>query len=196
MKTKLIALSLAAVLLFSLPVFADNTTDSFESLAQAYGITPSADSLINRAEFSLLTFQAFSIINGNVVPDMESKNPFSDVGEKNEDIYIVMLYGIGIVNGTGDGAFQPRRAITKQEACVMLARAKMIQDPNLSFGETDAMEALSAVKDADKIADWAKVGVGYLVSKGTITLTDGAFFPDAPMTFGEALTLCRNFVNA
>ncbi len=200
MKKKILALSLAALLLFPAAMVAaapaTEIAPSFPALYASAGLTPDYAAPISRAAFSMLTFEAFRNINAGVFPQMEAKNIFTDVGDAPEDMFVVMLYGMGVVNGVGDDSFAPRRAITRQEACTMLTRAKLRQNPDLFVEIEKAADAVADVTGADEIAVWAKESVAYLYSTGILSLKDGSLASGAELTTEEAMLLCTTFIGA
>ena len=198
MKKKFIALSLSALMLFPTATLADTPSDiapAFPAMYTSSGIALDYAAPISRAEFSMLTFEAFRTINGGVFPQMEAKNIFSDVGENPEDMFVVMLYGMGVVNGVGENAFAPRRAITRQEACTILTRAKLRQNPDLIAEIMSAKESINGIPGAEEVAVWGAESVSYLYAKGVLELKEGSLAPNDTMTTEEAMQLCTAYIN-
>ncbi len=200
MKKKLMALSLAALMMLpAAQAFAETPegiNPSFPALYTSIGSAPDYAAPISRAQFSMLTFEAFRNINSGVFPQMEAKNIFADVGEAPEDMFVVMLYGMGVVNGVGGDSFDPRRAITRQEACTMLTRAKLRQNPDIISEIEAAQSAIDGVAGTEEVAPWATESVAYLYSKGILTLKDGSLAPNAELTTEEAMLLCTAYIGA
>ena len=192
MKKRLLALTIAVVLLLPLPAFASEA--NFVDLYEASVYEAEKDQPITRAKFCMLTFEAFRQINGGIFPLLEAKNIFLDVGEEPEDIFIVMLCGMGIVNGVSNNSFMPRRYITRQEACTILTRAQLLQNPDLAENIPGVESSLATIKDADTIASWAKVFVAYQYQNGVIDATDGVMSPNGTLTTEEAISMCSRFV--
>lgn len=115
---------------------------------------------------------------------------FSDT--RNADVLIA--YELGIVNGVGDGKFNPGGSITREEAATMLARAAA--ELGLTSGQALDFD------DADSFSPWAKDGVvfvsgltdalsGKAVMGGT---SDNEFSPQSTYTREQAiLTALRIF---
>lgn len=200
MKRKATALMLTALLLLSAAVVSAETpegiADSFPALYTSTGITLDYEAPITRAAFSMLAFEAFRNINGGVFPQMEARNIFTDVGEAPEDMFVVMLYGMGVVNGVGGDSFAPRRAITRQEACTILTRALLRQNPDAMAEIESAAASIEGVADAEAVAVWAKESVGYMYAAGHLPLKDGSLAPGAEMTTEEAMRLCTAYIGA
>ena len=194
MKKKILALTLVALLALPLAAGAAEIAPSFPALFTSSGLTLDYAAPISRAQFSMLTFEAFRSINGGVFPQMEAKNIFTDVGENPEDMFVVMLYGLRIVNGVGGDAFAPRRTITREEACTMLTRAALRQNPDIMV-EIEKAD-VSAIPGADEVSTWAKESVAYMYEKGVLTLCGDSLSPKAPLTCEEAMVMCTAYIGA
>ena len=119
------------------------------------------------------------------------ESPFTDI----DDHYVSAANAAGIVQGVGNGKFEPEREITRQEAAVMLCKAYEYTYAN-SSGEPQSKFA-----DDKEIADWAKEYVynicTYENNEGE-TLMSGTgnnmFSPNAFYTREQAVaTLYRMF---
>ncbi|MBE7025441.1 MAG: S-layer homology domain-containing protein [Ruminococcaceae bacterium] len=200
MKKKILALTLAALMVLpAAQAFAETPAEiapAFPAIYTSLGMTPDYAAPISRAQFSMLTFEAFRTINSGVFPQLETKNNFADLGEAPEDIFVVMLYGMGVVNGVGNDAFAPRRAITRQEACSMLTRAKLRQNPDCLADIQAATASIAGVADEEQVASWALESVAYMYSTGCLSLKDGNLAPEAEMTTEEAMLLCTAYIGA
>ncbi|MBQ7033890.1 MAG: S-layer homology domain-containing protein [Clostridia bacterium] len=200
MKKKLIALSLAALLVLPASLVSAETpegiAESFPALYTSTGVTLDYEAPISRSAFSMLAFEAFRSINGGVFPQMEAKNIFSDLGSAPEDMFVVMLYGMGVVNGVGGDSFAPRRAITRQEACTILTRALLRQNPDTIAEIEAAAASTQGVVGAEDVAVWATESVGYMYGAGYLSLKDGSLAPGAEMTTEEAMRLCTAYIGA
>lgn len=80
---------------------------------------------------------------------------------------------LGIVNGRGDGTFDPDGAITRQEAAAMLCRAYAVYggEPEGGDGQFDA-----TFSDAGQVAPWAKGEAEAIWSLGVMGGTDQGLF--------------------
>lgn len=93
---------------------------------------------------------------------------FPDAG-RNEAV----AHRLGIVQGRGDGNFDPEGSITRQEAATMLLRAYAVFGGTLTKGDIQV-----AFTDQEEMADWAKESVATLASWGIMNgLEDGSFDP-------------------
>ncbi len=89
---------------------------------------------INRGEFCDLTIQAVSetmgkdidvIVKektGKTLEQWQQEYPFYDATDSD----VIAAYALGIVNGRGEGKFDPYASITRQEAAAFLARAAKV----------------------------------------------------------------------
>ena len=90
--------------------------------AQEAGLMPSAlesrsaQGEITRAEFCGIAVNAYKAVSGKAV-FASGKKPFRDCDDPN----VVAAYELGLVNGRGDGVFDPDSSIQRQDLCVMLA---------------------------------------------------------------------------
>ena len=110
------------------------------------------DRTMTRAEFAAITVRALGL-------PLCVTDAFSDVlaGQWFAP-YVGTACSFGIVNGVGNGRFNPSGTITRQEAAVMVARAGKLC--GLSFAGSGGNE-LSRFKDAGSIAEWAEGGVEF-----------------------------------
>jgi hypothetical protein len=141
-------------------------------------------SAITRQEFCALAIKALraSVSQypelGDIMGAASGDNPFTDV----DDAAVTLAYNLGIVNGVGEGRFNPDGAITRQEAATMLA--------NLSV-EVLGMEIGSAPPDygdAASIADWAAASVGFVTEHGIMSgVGDGLFDPLSPYSREQSI---------
>lgn len=129
----------------------------------------------------------------NYSPDFAEsyESPFTDI----DDYYVSAANAVGIVQGVGDGKFEPDREITRQEAAVMLCKAYKYTYLG-SAGKTPPK-----FLDDDEISDWAKEYVynicTYENDAGTKMMSgtgDNKFSPNAYYTREQAVaTLYRMY---
>lgn len=88
-----------------------------------------------------------------------------------------------IIKGYNDGTFRPDQQITREEMCVMLARALQWYGLTIPEGTTD-------FSDSDKISVWAKADViGMTALEIVCGYTDASFRPQNTATRAEAATV-------
>ncbi len=104
--------------------------------------------------------------------------PFTD--DMTSDV--VVAYTLGIVEGRGNGVFDPNAWITRQEAATMLYRTYCI------FGETEDEPGAIRFPDKAEIAPWAIEAVsilqGWSVLRG---MEDGRFDPHGYFTIQQCM---------
>jgi hypothetical protein len=135
---------------------------------------------INRAEF-------VTIINKARNYTTMTNIPFRDV-PVNEWYFeeVQRAYSANYIKGDDDGNFKPNAQITRQEVAVILDR--------IAPGG-DASYALTDVRDANKIDDWALSAVKAVYSRAYITGdAEKNFNPLSPLKRGEAVTIVNRML--
>jgi hypothetical protein len=109
------------------------------------------------------------------------KDAFSD-----GDTVDSLAYYLGLIDGRGDGTFDPDGLITRQEAAVILTRAYQTCGGALLDGT--ASSSSCAFADTDQIASWARDSVSALASWSVIKgMEDGTFSPNENDTIEQCL---------
>lgn len=136
---------------------------------------------ITREEFLKTILSAFEITGDEVRQKAEVK--FGDVSEDDWffDYTELGLY-YGIINGISEESFGTGRYLTRQDAAVILLRARETAKLVLK----DAEEKVE-FSDGEEIADYAKDAVAKLQTAGVIKgYEDGSFCPNGEITRAEA----------
>lgn len=122
---------------------------------------------------------------------------FNDVKGKdaydNERPFINAAYTFGLINGVGNGLYNPNEAITRQEAAVMLMRVYS------KYGGTVPVDADPATfDDSNLIADWAMQAVSDITALGVMQgMEENKFDPLGYYTREQAIvTFLRLYENA
>lgn len=145
---------------------------------------------ITRKDFCDLAISLVESISGKNIDAILSdkglsiaESPFSDTSSKN----ILAAYKLSIVNGKGNGLFDPNGYITRQEAAVMLTNTAK------ALGiDVNSKEAVFA--DSKSIDSWAKNAVNYVSSNNVMKGTNAGFEPKANYTRQQAyITIFRLF---
>ena len=134
---------------------------------------------IKREEFAKICSLAFALTeNGGA-------KSFNDVNDSDWFAkYVRILSSNGVIGGISDTEFGAGRAVTRQDAAVILAR--LIKAENVTS---------SPFADDADIADYAKSAVYSLKDSGIISgYADGTFRPDGSITRAEAATLIHNIL--
>ena len=120
------------------------------------------DKNMTRAEFATITVKALGLTP-------KANNNFSDVPAAQWFApYVGTANTYGIVNGMGDGTFNPNGTITRQEAATMVARAAKLCGMNTDYSTAAARDILSQFGDYTKTADWARAPLAFCYDQGIL----------------------------
>ena len=129
------------------------------------------DGVVTREEFVKLLLGALDI-----QPSGELTG-FADVdGSAWYAPYVSAAYHKGIVNGISDTAFGVGQSLTRQDMCVIIARAASLN------GE----EAEIEFEDGSMVSDYAKSAVSVMAQKGIVVGSEGYFRPTDSLSRAEA----------
>lgn len=99
--------------------------------------------------------------------DQTAALPFTDADSIRHAAECAIFHDLGVISGNPAGAFQPERSMTRAEVAVLVTA--------LSLGAQDT-EACTA---ADVYpSHWARGYIGYVLSRGYLTLSGGCYRPD------------------
>ncbi|MBQ6835701.1 MAG: S-layer homology domain-containing protein [Clostridia bacterium] len=142
--------------------------DAIEKLA-SYGIitgrgdgTFDPDATMSRSEFAAIVVRALGLTPkySNIFTDVEDGKWYSG--------YIGTAYNYGIVNGKGEGKFDPFGTITRQEAAAMVARAAAL----CGMDTTADVNILAQFGDYVFIHDWAKNSMAFCYEENILDQSD------------------------
>ena len=144
---------------------------------------------ITRKEFAAVAMKLYEAMTGKSAPYVSS--PFTDTNDGN----VARAYGLGVVNGLGDGQFGPDRTLTREEAVTMLGRV-------CELAKTGAVEdglslggGMMNFSDNAAIGQYARPYVSYFVAGGMVKgMEDGRFAPRGAMTREQALKVALEAV--
>ena len=120
------------------------------------------DANMTRAEFSAIVVRALGLT-------AKSNNAFTDVtADKWYAAYVGTANTYGIVNGVGDGRFNPEGTITRQEAAVMVARAAKLCGMDTELDSGAVRDVLAQFGDYVKTAEWARPSLAFCYSEGIL----------------------------
>lgn len=142
----------------------------------AEGITTGTDethfspnSNITRGQFVVQLLKAYG-----VAPEADAADNFSDAGDAYYTGYLAAAKRLGIATGSGNNAFAPNAAISRQELFTLLYRALNV----LGKLPTEKIGAgLSGFSDAEEVAGYAQDAVQALVKSGILTGSGGKLNP-------------------
>lgn len=132
---------------------------------------------INREEFAELVTTYYLQLKPQSI---EGEGIFDDTVNP-----LVQLAGrLGIVNGTGEGKFNPNDKLTREQASTMFARAEKMINNNLETTNENSFN------DKSKISSWANEGVSTMNQQGMIKgYPDGSFKPQSEMSKEQAIVV-------
>ena len=120
------------------------------------------NSNMTRAQFATITVKALGLT-------AKANNNFTDVKAADWFApYVGTANTYGIVNGMGDGTFNPGGTITRQEAATMVARAAKLCGMNTDYTAAAARDILSQFGDYTKCADWARAPLAFCYDNGIL----------------------------
>ena len=100
---------------------------------------------------------------------MDGSAVFSDVAADSYCAsYVAWAADHGIVNGVGDGKFNPSGTITRQEAATMVARAAKLCGMDTDYTAAAARDILAQFGDYTKTADWARAPLAFCYDQGIL----------------------------
>ena len=120
------------------------------------------------------------------------QNTFSDVNAKDGNWYIdavAWASANGVVNGVGNGKFDPDGKITREQMAAILFR--YAQKKGI---DTSKRGNLSVFPDASKISGYAKDSVNWTVTEGIINGSDGKLLPQSNATRAQVATILMRFI--
>lgn len=141
---------------------------------------------VTRADFLLLLVRALELSS-------PVKDNFNDV--KPSDYYyeaVGVAKALGIVNGVGNGKFNPKGLITRQDMIVMADRALRVAEYRYLNGSRD----ISSFKDATKVSNYAKESIQRFVSEGFVHGSNGSLKPQDYASRAEVAVIIYRLVNS
>ena len=188
MRKKLIAAALAFAIILSLPLSAfaapnsDTPSDwAIEDVEETIrlGIHPTLSGVgyrdaISRAEFCALGVTLFEHLTGT---EISGREQFFDTG----DINVQKMAFLGIVQGHGDGTFDPDALLTREQAAIILTKLAN------ALGCTLGSAPLSFA-DKSEISSWALDFVASVTVQGIMLgVGGGRFDPKGSYTLEQSL---------
>ena len=184
---------------------ADNPSDwALNEVAYAYGynLVPqnymkNFNYSIKREEFCMLIIKFLEVAEDMPLSEiLAEKNKTIDrsVFKDTDDLYILSAYALGLVNGRGNGIFDPNGNITREEAATMLMRVGVFEKISIN------VEPLK-FNDETKFNTWSVNAINYVSGcmdiRGNRIMngyTDGGFHPGDTYSREQAfMTIFRIF---
>jgi hypothetical protein len=142
---------------------------------------------ITRAEFSRILINLFAAAGG-AYSETDGANPFSDT----TDPAVIEAFNLGITTGIDNRTFGPDRAISRQEAAVMIQRTLQALSSEREFTVTET----TRFSDASQAAGWATGAIAYLNEHGVMNgIDNNRFDPRGYLSREQAMLLAyRTYV--
>lgn len=137
--------------------------------AIAEGILPAElqsayDRPITRREFCLLSDALYTKVKGSPAA-VDAAITFTDTS----DPAVLRMASAKVVNGTGNGAFDPNSQLTREQAATMLSRLSVALGKPLTDGAV-------TFEDSGSVASWALTAVGEMQASGIMGGTGNNLF--------------------
>lgn len=159
--------------------------------ARKYGIVPSfSDSpryidSITREQFAELAIRVAAVA-ANTYPDTPNNITFTDC----DNINVLDAAAIGIVNGVGDGKFEPKITTNREQIAAMVARTIDYLEGVLGIDLTPNTPDIAGFADKSEVSDWAADSVGILAANGIMMGTSATeLSPKSPCTVEQSIVL-------
>ena len=137
---------------------------------------------ITRADFVTVLGRMAAIDQSRFI-----NNVFKDVNGGYYAAYVNWAAEKGIVQGVGNGKFDPNRPITREEMAVMMNNFLQVTNKKLAEKESKVFT------DGGTIAPWAKEAVGAMAKKGIVKgMEDGSFRPKSGFTRAQVAQVLYN----
>lgn len=155
--------------------------------AQEAGLIPSvletrsATGAITRAEFCGIAVNAYKAISGKAV-FASGKKPFRDC----DDPSVVAAYELGLINGRGDGVFDPDDEIQRQDLCVILNN--ILDTAGI---DAPAIAGDACVEDYPDVPDINDYAVDAMITMVDYAIVNGITNAGQPATLSPSDTATR-----
>lgn len=140
---------------------------------------------ISRREFAAVAVRLFEAL-AYPVPTYPGASPFTDT----DDADVLRAYGLGIVNGMGDGTFAPDAQLTREQAVTMLGRVYELAKFSAINGGATLPQQYGHFDDHSAIFEYARNYVYFFAGQSIVEgMGDHSFAPKSSMTREQALKI-------
>ncbi len=143
---------------------------------------------VTRAEFAAMLVRGLGLGKdgvGGVFSDVPASSWYADA--------VHTAYNHGIVQGLGNGKFQPLAMVTREQAMVMVANALSLLDAGIT-PPPNIDVPLGSFSDAGQCSGWAKAAAALLIQEQMIQGYNGKLTPKKPVNRGEAAQMVYNLL--
>lgn len=147
----------------------------------------------NFAPKSFTTRGDFAVVISRLLGlDGNAENSFNDVADsKYYAKYIALANKIGVINGIGNGKFNPDVTISRQDVMVIVSRTL----EKLGKLQKADISVLNSFKDNSSVSGYAKESVANLIGMGIVKGSDGNINPKANITRAEMAVIMHALYN-
>lgn len=143
---------------------------------------------MTRAQFSAIVVRALGLTP-------KANQDFTDVASGQWYApYVGTASDYGVINGVGDGRFNPEGTITRQEAAVMVARAAKLCGMDTELDSAATRDVLAQFTDYVTAAEWARQGIAVCYQHGILDDSDLEIRPKAPILRCEIAQMLYNLL--
>lgn len=107
-----------------------------------------------------VSFYMENHVDGFGNPLVFQKDVFTDAESHKDAAYIDYAYNLSIIQGRGEGVFDPDAFITREEAATMLLRVYFCYGSGVKLGPKS--EGVDAFSDKKMISSWADTAIRYM----------------------------------
>lgn len=147
------------------------------------------DETLTRAQFATLVVRALGL-----TPEVTDQ--FTDV--KSTDWfagYVGTAASFGLINGVGEGRFDPEGTITRQEAAVLVARAAGLCGLDTGMDTGAVRDMLAQFGDYVTAAEWARPGLAFCYQSKILDDAELNIQPRAAVTRSETAQMIFNLLD-
>ena len=183
-----------------------------------YNTSTQYTSPVTRKEFCALTANMLNMIPFRNYDDLfENPNGYTVISEKAHSVgadlkdiqysdmdtvdeSIRLLSELGIINGMGDGTFNPDGYITREQICTIFSRAfDVYKEFDKYFSDLERFKEISEItvyNDDNMISDWARDGVYTMTKYNFMSGVGNNYFePQEYCTLEQAITIISKVGN-
>ena len=141
-------------------------------------------------EGSMTRAMLVTVLWRNAGSPQEGENTFADVPDGTwYTAAVAWAAKNGVVNGVGNGKFDPDGAITREQMTAILLRFAAANGV-----DTSKRADLSSFPDADSVSTWAKDALAWTVAEGIIGGSDGKLLPQGNATRAQVAAILMRFL--
>jgi len=137
------------------------------------------DDGLTRAEFAAIAVRALGLTG-------QTTGAFPDVAPDDWYApYVGAAHAYGLINGKGDGSFDPEGPITRQEAAVLVTRAAGLCGMETGMDPMAIRDTLAQFTDYVTTAQWARDGLAFCYANGLLDDAALEIHAEAAISRGE-----------